>query len=320
MISQKDTNFVSTIIDSYNQYAGCSILMGMVINAAYYQSDVVKVIESLQRVDAFLKENRKGNIELKVTDKFMLMFHGPAYVFVTGLCVMEYYYCIMFIKDTPTFSTYCLLMCYVPLLFHITTELTFCALVLCLTDRLSQLRDLSNIVSQSSRKRNWEILLRAAHQLSHSFRIPILMLILHQFTAITTLSYDLCVAIVKYDSDVPGFDLQKIIGQLQSSGGWSLFFIVETFILCLFCHRLKAEVARSGSWMQQQSPLISSVPANHAYRWTQLQIVAMTRSDFNISAACELFSVDMQLFYNMIGIITTYLIILVQFDVAQRTH
>lgn len=315
MISQKDSNFVSTLIDSYNQYAGCSFLMGILINAAYYQSDVVKVIGIIQRVDAFSLDQRNSDSRpAMLDDRFMLKFHGPAYVFVTGLCVMEYYYCIMFIKDTPTFSTYCLLMCYVPLLVHITTELTFCALVLCITDRLSQLRTSPAPVPHTALKRNWEALVEAATLLSHCFRIPILMLTFHQFTAITTLTYDLCVAVIKYDSEVPGFDLQKISEQLKSSGGWSLFFIAETFILCLFCHRLKAEITRSGSWLQQQMHRTRSSRG----RWAQLQIASSTKDEFNVLVACELFSIDLQLFYNMIGIITTYLIILVQFDVAQR--
>lgn len=316
MISQQDTNFVSKLIDSYNQYAGCSILMIIILNSCYHQSKVVHVINTIQQVDDFLKE--QSSREKSMASRFRLEFHGPAYLFVTAICTMEYYFCIMFIKDTPTFSTYCLLMCYVPLLVHITTELVFCAILSCITVRLSQLRRLepSLVTFEIIRafKRTFDALHEAAEQLNESFQLPILLLTFHQFTAITTLSYDLAVAIVKYDYLSPGYDTAKIIVQLESSGGWSLFFIAETCILCLICERFKKELAHTGSRLL----LATNLSVQHGHRrWTQLQLYGTTMKEFVISA-CGLFHVDMHLLYNMIGVITTYLIILVQFDVAQR--
>lgn len=317
MISQQDTNFVSKLIDSYNQYAGCSILMIIILNSCYHQSKVVQVINTIQQVDDILRELNQTE---STADRFRLQFHGPAYLFVTAICTMEYYFCIMFIKDTPTFSTYCLLMCYVPLLVHITTELLFCALLSCITNRLSKLKQLQQslvITTETIRpfKRMFDALHGAADQLNQSFQIPILLLTFHQFTAITTLSYDLAVAIVKYDYLTPGYDSAKIIVQLESSGGWSLFFIAETCILCLICERFKKKLAHTGSRLLLATTTISTQHGNH--RWTQLQMHGTTMNEF-VNSACGLFHVDMHLLFNMIGVITTYLIILVQFDVAQR--
>lgn len=314
MMSQEDTNFVSQLIDSYNQYAGCSILMTIILNSCYHQSDMVEITKLLQGVDEFLDIRRRGH--LKWPAQFMLKFHCPSYLFVTGLCCMEYYFCIMFIKDRPTYSTYCLLMCYAPLLVHVTTELVFCAFLLCITDRLSLLQTMSQLTPTRDSKRAFDVLKRATKLLNESFEIPLLLLTFHQFTAIVTLSYDLTVAIVKYDFDTPGYDLHKIIVQLESSGGWSLFFVAETFLLCLTCERYVREFHRTGAWLLQR--VASEIGGgDESLRWTQLQIVAQTKDDYAISA-CGLIQVDMQLLYNMIGVITTYLIILVQFDVSQR--
>lgn len=317
MMSQEDLNFVTKLIDSFNQYAGCSILMAIIVNSCYYQSQLVEIMELLQSVDGILKwpENQS------MASKFMLKFHCPAYLFVAGLCAMEYYFCIMFIKDQPTYSTYCYLMCYAPLLVHVTTELVFCAFLLCITNRLGILQTVPMLPLRQA-KEAFDLLKRTTKILNESFEIPILLLTFHQFTAIVTLTYDLTVAIVKYDFKTPGFDLQKIIVQLESSGGWSLFFIAESFLICLLCSRYETEFNRAGAWLLAcLSKRLGASTGNQdefpGYRWTQLQIIAATRGDNSISA-CGLFRVNLQLFYNMMGIITTYLIILVQFDVAQR--
>lgn len=136
MISQEDTNFVTKLIDSYNQYAGCSILMLIIVNSCYFQSSIVRVVEHLQTVDTFLYGDDSGIENPGIESQFLLKFHIPSYLFVTGLCFMEYYFCIMFIKDRPTYSSYCYLMCYAPLLVHVTTEFVFCALLVSITDRL----------------------------------------------------------------------------------------------------------------------------------------------------------------------------------------
>lgn len=324
MISQEDTNFVTKLIDSYNQYTGCSILMLIIVNSCYFQSSIVRVVEHLQTVDTFLYGDDSGIENPGIASQFLLKFHIPSYLFVTGLCFMEYYFCIMFIKDRPTYSSYCYLMCYAPLLVHVTTEFVFCALLVSITDRLYLLQQQpAQCPSIRDSKRAFDELRKALRLLNDSFELPLLLLILHQFTAIVTLTYDLTVAIVKYDFKTPGYDTQKILLQLESSGGWSLFFIAETFVLCLLCHRFSLEFNRAGAWLLKcLSERPESMREHHIIspgnRWTQLQIVAQTRDPDHSITACGLLRVDLQLFYNMIGVITTYLIILVQFDVAQR--
>lgn len=313
MISQQDTNFVTQLIDSYNQYAGCSILMAIIVNACYHQRTMVQVLSVIQDVDRVLW----SGTDTECPPEFLLTFHAPSYLFVTGICCMEYYFCIMFIKDAPTYSTYCYLMCYAPLIVHVVTQLLFCALVHCVTLRLHRVSVMDRgIMSVGQLKRAFDSLALAGRLLNVAFGFPILLLIMHQFSAATTLTYDLVIAIVKYDFRTPGYDMRKIIVQVESSGGWSLFFMAETFLLCLCCHRYQDALQRARENLMQRVRELDDTPE---IRWTQLQLCAGMREGERGITACGLFHVDLGLFSKMIGVITTYLIILVQFDVAQRT-
>lgn len=313
MITQHDSNFVTRLIDSYNQYAGCSILMTIYIVMCINQRQLVEAIQAIQSVDQFLLDEKR---EKSSAQRYLLQYNIPLYAFLTGICVMEYYFCIMFIKDTPTFSTYCLLMCYVPLLVHATTEFVLCILLCCVTERLRLLRSRPlQLKGIRPLKLVFDSLKEATYLINSSFKLPVLLLIFHQFTAITTLTYDLAVAIVKFDYQLKGYTTtEKIILQLESSGGWTMFFVTETLILCYVCDHLRTEMRECGLFLQ-------SIHLDNAkgqrHRWIQLQLAARMKDNFAISA-CGLFNIDLSLFYNMIGAITTYLIILVQFDVAQR--
>lgn len=313
MLAQEDGNFVTKLIDSYNQFSGCSILMVIIANSCYHQRRIVRVIQALQTVDQLVC----ARTDAPITRQLMLEFHVPSLMFVAGICAMEYYYCIMFIKDRPTYGTYCYLMCYAPLLVHVVTGLLFCAILQCVIDRLLILSQQQIFVAPvGDLKRAFEGLWGAAALLNQSFRLPILLLIFHQFTAVTTLTYDLVIAIVKYDFDAPGYDMEKIVAQLKSSGGWSLFFLAETLLVCLQCTRYHREFHRTGEMLART---IRDRPDCPQTRWMQLQVVATLKTAEASISAWGLFDVDLKLLYSMIGIITTYLIILVQFDIAQRT-
>lgn len=335
MVTQKDGNFVTQVIDSYNQYAGCSICMIIILNLCYNQRKIVQVINSLSKVDEtsipdLIKTNLdelptsivSANLSECVSRMYPLMF-----LFLVSLGFMEYYYCIMFIKNNPTFSEFCLIMCYVPLFIQIMTEFSFVIYLLMLETRFQFLTSFQTEILKHNRpisvttvrklKRLFEELKQNSELLLSTYSLPLLLLIFHQFTAITTLSYDLAVGIVKYDKHVFTFD--QIMFQLKSSGGWCLFFVSETLLLCFSATRFKSK------YNQAKDNLIKLTTSNvvivtneerNLLQWFSYQVLATTKQGLAISA-CQLFEIDLNLFFEMIGVITTYLIILVQFDISQ---
>ncbi|GAB0086870.1 hypothetical protein DMENIID0001_010710 [Sergentomyia squamirostris] len=296
---ETDYNFVTHAIDSYNLFAGCTILLLIVLTSVSTQKYIVDVLTAIYDFD-----DAMDKLHLSVDNrKWSLEFYLPGFILFTALSTMEYENCIMFIRDSTTFTDFCLIMCYVPMFVLIVTEWMFIGYIMAITyrfrlinDYLKSLEDVNCDVVEIF-KAHAQSLLKTAKKLNSAYSFPLLLLLLNQFTAMATLLYDLCMSALDFTDN--------LLEDIFKTGGWSMLFMVETMALCYVCQRLEMEAEQTGRHLVKLS----------MYGCLQsLQLV--TRSQVKITA-CHLLHVNLKLFYSMFGAIVTYLIILVQFDIAQ---
>uniref|UniRef100_A0A7G3AJ37 Gustatory receptor n=1 Tax=Lutzomyia longipalpis TaxID=7200 RepID=A0A7G3AJ37_LUTLO len=259
VFNEKDYNFVTFAINSYNLFSGCTFFLLIVVT-------------------------------------------------VTALGVMELENCIMFIRDSMPFSDFCFMMCYIPMFVLILTEWMFIGYMLAIKYRFNLINThLQGVPEENTTntvnvmKFHAKSLADASKKLNGVFNLPLLLLLLNQFAAMATLLYDLCMTVVDFGQE-PNERLRDII----KSGGWSMLFMLEMLALCRVCELLEVEAhltSKSLMRLTKDGGCLNS-----------LQLLSVLRVKIT---PYRLFSVDMKLFYTMFGAIATYLIVLVQFDMAQ---
>lgn len=303
---EMDYNFVTHAINLYNLFSGCTFFLLIVITICVKQRQTINALRGIYNFD---DQMEKMNFSVD-NGNWSISFYLPGIIIFSALSVMEYENCIMFIRDSMAFSDFCLIMCYIPMFVLIVCEWMFIGYILAIKYRFCliniQLQDLPEDDSHNQAtlevlKFNAKILTDATKALNSVFSFPLLLLLLNQFTAMATLLYDLCMCIVDF-----GDQSDKLLEDAFNTGGWSMLFMLETLALCRVCQALEMEAQKT---------------TNHFVRLTKygcLQIMQLRKAFCVKFIACHLFHIDMKLFYTMFGAIATYLIILVQFDIAQN--
>uniref|UniRef100_A0A240SY00 Gustatory receptor n=1 Tax=Lutzomyia longipalpis TaxID=7200 RepID=A0A240SY00_LUTLO len=304
VLNEKDYNFVTFAINSYNLFSGCTFFLLIVVTVTWMQKQMIAVLGIIYTFD-----NHMEKLNLCVDNRmWSVMFYVPGLILFSALGVMELENCIMFIRDSMPFSDFCFMMCYIPMFVLIVTEWMFIGYTLAIKYRFNLINThLQGVPEENTTntvnvmKFHAKSLADASKKLNGVFNLPLLLLLLNQFAAMATLLYDLCMTVVDFGQE-PNERLRDII----KSGGWSMLFMLEMLALCRVCELLEVEAhltSKSLMRLTKDGGCLNS-----------LQLLSVLRVKIT---PYRLFSVDMKLFYTMFGAIATYLIVLVQFDMAQ---
>lgn len=220
------------------------------------------------------------------------------------IVAFEYVNCIMYIQDFITFNDYCLLLCIVPLLITIATLIQFCYFVSLIRSRLQLLADLlkghrmpqqhrfiakfnyrRNVVLVEQKQQQQEVeeakkkldirviqslyekLHEATEILNSFFGLQLVVLVTMLFITLTTLSYYMCMQIIRWldfiahqefiieifitqrlsarTATTTSDDLWAVIG----TGLWIIMFLIKIFTLCWYCQRVKDQGSACGHYL-----------------------------------------------------------------------
>lgn len=166
--------------------------------------------------------------------------------------------CSMFLRGIDTFSTFCLLMCYVPLLLNGLVECQFVTFVCLLRQRFAYVNDgLTKIATRRERLtskfdgnigellffyRNvhWD-LCQVGRTFNKSFNVQSLIIICNVFVSFTTLSYYAFDSFVEIDLEDGHVSLYDSV----TTTIWSLVKLAQLLVLSIACSSLRRKVTQT---------------------------------------------------------------------------
>ncbi|XP_053695110.1 gustatory receptor for bitter taste 66a-like [Sabethes cyaneus] len=144
--------------------------------------------------------------------------------------------------------------------------------------------------------------------INHMFSFQMLVSMAHGFMAITAQFYFLYCALS--GQDVPVLFRSAQVPQIAVL---MIFYIAAKCVICIYvCWKTKTESQRTGIYMHH---LANMVDETHFYQIVNHLSLKLLNHQFTFSA-CGFFDLDMTTLYAITGAITSYLIILIQFNLA----
>ncbi|XP_058449762.1 gustatory receptor for bitter taste 66a [Malaya genurostris] len=144
--------------------------------------------------------------------------------------------------------------------------------------------------------------------INHMFSFQMLVSMAHGFMAITAQFYFLYCALS--GQDVPVLFRSAQVPQITVL---LIFYIAAKCVICIYvCWKTKTEAQRTGIYMHH---LANMVDETHFYQIVNHLSLKLLNHQLNFSA-CGFFDLDMTTLYAITGAITSYLIILIQFNLA----
>ncbi|GJQ82677.1 hypothetical protein Trydic_g19692 [Trypoxylus dichotomus] len=331
-----DTNKVVRTIDMYHLYGSIIIMSSCIILNSYYQKTLIQAIKSLNDIDMVM-----ADYSSKVNWKFSRNFTSAYFLtIIVLLATCEYLNCTMFLRQVATLTTYCLLMCYIPMLINGFAEAQFVSYIILLKQRFSVLNDeLRSLITKRKylfptikitkvgpaagkmdRPKSIAKLLgdaRHVHSelceigtlLNKSYSMQILLNIGDVFIGFTTLAYYCFDGCMKLYLHEPGSNLYNTV----TTGVWTLVKLSRLLILTLACSIVKNEARLAGQIIYKIDNRYETELSSEIYTFGK-QII-----HWNLKfTAFNFFDVDMSLFYAAVSSATTYLMILLQLDIANK--
>ncbi|XP_037033185.1 putative gustatory receptor 28b [Bradysia coprophila] len=149
-------------------------------------------------------------------------------------------------------------------------------------------------------------------QIRSGYSIQIITVFTVKFSIITSMLYACCMILIKSVSTQILTDDDR--EQLISSSMWISLMLLEMFSLCYVCHSMETEARQIGCNIHHFGREI-------IYHECKLQVKAFSfellhnRIEFR---PLGLYKLNLEFLYNLFGAISAYLIILIQFDMAQH--
>nr|XP_022912957.1 gustatory receptor for bitter taste 66a-like [Onthophagus taurus] len=243
--------------------------------------------------------------------------------------------CSMYLRQVGTLSTYCFLMCYVPMVINALVEYQFITLISITKERFSllnkelgkigtntinkwkntnQIHPITKIVNHTSTnikniRRTHALLCNAGYEINKAYSLQILLNTAHIFINFTTLGYYCFDGAMRLYLQEEDSNMYNTV----TTGIWTLCKILQLLNITLTCSMIKKEVALSGEVVFKINDRFKTDIA--------FEINALVKQIFHWNfklTAFHLFDLDMELFYCAISASTTYLMILLQLDIANK--
>ncbi|XP_055680818.1 uncharacterized protein LOC129788623 [Lutzomyia longipalpis] len=159
----------------------------------------------------------------------------------------------------------------------------------------------------------------ATQLINTAYGIPNVCSIFIRFVTLTTLAYSSCMRLLKLDNfdDDLDHNEHRAMSKVPGIVGWILLNIAEIVIFCYVCHRLREEGRYIGQHLQYYR-----VENSHQGD-VEAAIDAFTRQLMHQHveiAPCGFFTVDLTFVLALVATVTTYIMILIQFDISQKAQ
>lgn len=196
---------------------------------------------------------------------FCFAFLGYAMFLTVIFACLEYMNCSMFLRQIGTLSTFCLFMCYIPLLVNGFVECQFVTYLWLLKQRFAllnrKLDSLNRTVVSSSvtilfpvrnnrqqkstlvslsivRNIHWQ-LCHVGRLVNESFALQILLITGNTFISFTTHAYYAFDGYVKISFGEDGANLYNVI----TTAIWTTAKLMQLFHICFVCNLVRREVS-----------------------------------------------------------------------------
>nr|XP_029715449.1 putative gustatory receptor 28b [Aedes albopictus] len=238
--------------------------------------------------------------------------------------LFEYFNCIMYLSDFNPVSVYCLPDCYLVLLTGVTAESQIVGYIKLLQMRFQLINQL--LTREAQNHSRMEIINEIKNLYAHlhllslninkAYGVQLVFILMTLFVTLTTLMYHCSMKAIRLLLHRPTSDedLTERIWEVLNTFYWAAFSAYRIFRICNICNATKNEASQIGCLIHGLGTNTNCVRTKTAVRLFSLQLLQQ-KVEFT---ACGLFSIDHGLVFNIVGAVATYILILLQFDVAQN--
>lgn len=326
------------ILDTYGQYSAMSIMFILAAIRIFKQGKTMQVLEIIQEFDNRFFGSFAVDIDSRPwINKVIKLMCGGA----VAIGCIEHWNCIMFVRDGPVFSSFCLMMCFIPHWYAWFAEVQYLSLLLLVQERFKVLaKEVDRIVGRKKAASRLQIyadeykflkivelherLEKACGLINSAFGIQNILLSVYQFIMIVTLVYDFCIEIV---IPRPTFYLNLFADILWTSL-FGFFLASKCFVNQITIAAANIGESVSNLFFSKNRKLQEQAKSFHLLQCYEK----------NIFSPLALFRFDMQLFFSvstkaprghgktltgfffkfqMQVAIMSYIVVLIQFDLSQ---
>ncbi|EAA43974.3 AGAP007756-PA [Anopheles gambiae str. PEST] len=330
---QVEANFVSIVIDVYNRYSGLILFWLLHAVALANHRSLTAIVLGVLLLDEQIADR------LSVVPK-----HGQWCRFIclhmtfVFLCIgfAEWYNCIMYMSDFIPASEYCIFECFITMLTSSTVELQYVAFVQLIKNRLQLINDLlvdllraADHLQPTACERHIRAkiindiknLYTHLHLLSlninKAYGAQLIFILMTLFVTLTTLLYYCTMKLFRMlwlGQWATPAELLPTFWEVLSTLSWAFISTFRILRICNVCNSAKNEAQKIGSLIHGLGWKTNCPDTKSMVRLLSLQL-HQQRIEFTASG---LFTIDHGLMFNIVGSLATYLLILIQFDIAQN--
>ncbi|XP_055590220.1 putative gustatory receptor 28b [Uranotaenia lowii] len=320
--SGSEGNFVSVVIDVYNRYSVLVLYWILIAGNVANQRILIRCWEDCVQIDSIFRRK----LRIWVNNSYWKRQIFSQMFLISGtVLVFEWFNCVMYLSDFDPASEYCLPQCYITLLTSIVAETQFVGFVKLLQMRFQLINQL--LVRHQQDRIRVEIINDIKHLYAHlhllslninrAFGVQLVAILLTLFVTITALLYYClmkAIGILLQWTVLSHPDLIYRSYEVFSTLFWAMACAMRVFRICNVCNAAKNESKQIGCLIHALALSTRNQSAKSSIKLFSLQLLQQ-KVEFT---ACGLFNIDHVLVFNIIGSVTTYILILLQFDVAQN--
>lgn len=198
-------NALGFILDTYGQYSAMSLMLVLALLRIVKQNKMMQIIEIVQDFDNRFFEHFSTDIN---NIPWLKKITGMATIGIILVGCIERWNCIMFVRETPIFSSFCLLMCFIPHWYAWFAEMQYLSFLLLVKERFVALgRQVDKVVGRKKQATSLYIycdefkfskvvelherLEKTCGLINSTFGIQNMLVSIYQFIMTITLVYDL---------------------------------------------------------------------------------------------------------------------------------
>uniref|UniRef100_A0A182PZ08 Gustatory receptor n=1 Tax=Anopheles epiroticus TaxID=199890 RepID=A0A182PZ08_9DIPT len=345
---QVEVNFVSIVIDIYNRYSGLILFWLLHAVALATQRSLAAIVSGVLLIDEQIADRLSLVPNHGQWCRFICLH--TAFVFL-GTGFAEWYNCIMYMSDFIAVSEYCIFQCFITMLTSSTVELQYVAFVQLIKNRLQLINDLlvelTTYGTENERHTRLDHLLQAHSQpkagterhitakiindiknlythlhllslnINKAYGVQLIFILMTLFVTLTTLLYYCTMKLFRMLSLgqwATAAELLPTFWEVLSTLSWAFISTFRILRICNVCNSAKNEAQKIGSLIHGLGWKTNCPDTKSMVRILSLQL-QQQRIEFT---AGGLFTIDHGLMFNIVGSLATYLLILIQFDIAQN--